>query len=118
MELKLIVTIVKRGKGHEVTHINKRSGASFSTIMLSRGSSLKDKNKHLNIYDHESEIVLSIIRKSFVKTALDNLIQELELDKPGRGMAFTIPINGFACEKSLIKLVSSETTETINKLDH
>lgn len=93
---KLVITIVKKGMGSKVAKVAKKEGAEAGTIIFGRG--IADENIYLDIlginYDPEKEVVFTIVRENLVNNILDAITKECHMEKPGRGIAFVIPLRG------------------------
>ncbi len=95
---KLIVTIVKKGVGSKVIAASKMCGAEGGTIMLGRGTAGRDVyEKLLGIgFEPEKEIVLSMVMNECVDKVINEIIKKVELNKPGKGIAFVIDVKKYA----------------------
>lgn len=73
-----------------------REGARGGTVVHGRGAGVPENFSFPIIIDPDKDIVINILSKADairVKAALD---RELELEKPGTGIAFMIPVGKFA----------------------
>jgi len=92
-EISLIVSIVRHGWGDRVLEASCKAGAEGGTIMLGRGVGIHEKRKILGIpIEPEKDIVLSITYPDKKEAILEEIIRAAELDKPGCGMAFVVPV--------------------------
>ncbi len=92
-ELSLIVSIVRKGWGDKILESSCKAGAEGGTIMFGRGIGVHEKQKILGIpIEPEKEIVLSVTDSNMTDAILDHIMQAAELDKPGAGIAFVVPI--------------------------
>jgi nitrogen regulatory protein PII len=92
-ETSLIVTIVGRGWGDTVLEASMRAGAEGGTILLGRGAGIHEKQKIMGIpIEPEKEIVLSVTFGDRKDAILEEIVRAAELDKPGKGIAFMVPI--------------------------
>lgn len=93
LKVSLIVTIVKKGWGDKVLEASMRAGAEGGTIMLGRGVGVHEKKKIMGIaIEPEKEIVLSVTYPDRNEAILKEIVQAADLEKPGAGIAFVIPI--------------------------
>jgi len=89
----LIVTIVKRGWGDIVLESAINSGASGATILFGRGMGIHEKQKLFGVcIEPEKEVVLCMVSRDIENTVLKEIIKRAELNKPGMGIAFIIPV--------------------------
>ncbi len=101
VHLKLLATIVDRGKGQSVADLMKKEGALFHTIMLGKGTARKAVLNYLGLGETEKDVVVSTIPVDGGLHALRKLMQAMRLDAPGRGIAFTIPLSSVGGSKTL-----------------
>jgi len=90
----LIITIVKKGLGPKVIDISKSSGASGGTIILGKGIAEKSIYQELLgiDFDPEKEIVLTLVQEEIADDVINAIANEVNLDKPGNGIAFIIDV--------------------------
>lgn len=92
-EIFLIISIVRHGWGDEVLDASCKAGAEGGTIMLGRGVGIHEKQKILGIpIEPEKEIVLSVTYADRQEAILEAIVHAAELDKPGAGIAFVLPV--------------------------
>lgn len=93
----LIVTIVNKGDAEKVVEASRRAGASGGTIMFGRGTGIHERLKLFGItIEPEKEIVLTLIDQEHTDPVLEAIIQEVELNKPGKGIAFVLKVEKVA----------------------
>ncbi len=89
----LIVTIVKKGRGDQVLDASMKAGAEGGTIIFGREDGVHEQQKIMGIcIEPEKEIVFSVIANELIDPVLDSITRAVNLDKPGNGIAFVIPI--------------------------
>jgi len=90
----LIVTIVNRGFAEEVMAATKGAGSEGGTILNGRGTGIHENAKLFGIsIEPEKEIVLSLVDNAITNQVLDAVTTALELDKPGKGVAFVLAVD-------------------------
>ena len=92
-KLKLLVTIVNRGKGSEVTEFLKEFGVNCQTICLGYGTADSELLSYLGLGETEKEIVLSLITEEDHQRAFPALADKMQLGRVGHGVAFSIELN-------------------------
>lgn len=93
----LVVTIVNRGEGEKVVRASKKAGAEGGTIMLGRGTGIHEQVKLFGFnIEPEKEIVLTLIPYDKSQAVLETIVREVQLEKPGRGIAFIIDVKAVA----------------------
>ncbi|MFL9824196.1 P-II family nitrogen regulator [Rhodoplanes sp. SY1] len=89
----LIVTIVRKGWGDAVLEASMAAGAHGGTIVLGRGIG---RNEQLRVFgiqiEPEKEIVLTLVPTEIKAAVLDAIVAAAELDGPGKGLAFVVPV--------------------------
>jgi nitrogen regulatory protein PII len=93
-DMCLLITIVRKGWGDKVVEAALHGGAEGATVTFARGTGIHEHQKLLGIpIEPEKEIVFTVILRTKVKEALGEIIRAVELDKPGHGIAFTLPLD-------------------------
>jgi len=89
----MIVSIVRKGWGNTALEASIKAGATGGTILLGRGVGVNEKDSILGIpIEPEKEIVLTLTYSGQADAILQEIILAVELDKPGNGLAFIVPI--------------------------
>ncbi len=90
----LIVTIVAKGCGDRAMEASIKAGAEGGTIIFGRGIGIREKKKVLGIpIEPEKEIVLTVTPSEQTDAILNAIVAATRLEEPGRGIAFTIPVD-------------------------
>lgn len=93
LKVSLIVTIVRKGWGDKVLEASMKAGADGGTILMGRGVGVHERQKILGIpIEPEKEIVLSVTDPDRNEAILQEIVQACELEKPGAGIAFVVPV--------------------------
>ncbi len=93
MENSLIITIVKKGWGEKVIEASRKAGAKGATIVFGRGVGVHEQQKLLGIaIEPEKEIVFTVTEQEKAEEIMDEIIRAAELDKPGKGIGFILPV--------------------------
>lgn len=94
MEYQLIVAIVKRGRANGVVEAARGAGATGATVSYARGTSIHTPQPFLGIRPtNEQEMVWVIIPADMGAQVLAVMVEEGELEKPGMGVAFVLPLS-------------------------
>lgn len=95
--LKLIITIVKKGNASRIVKASKKAGAEGCTIMMGKGTGVHEIGKLFGIpIEPEKEIIFTFVMRSLIDPVLDAIVAAGKLNKPGTGIAFTVPLNQIA----------------------
>ncbi|HDS64067.1 MAG TPA: P-II family nitrogen regulator [Methanofollis liminatans] len=93
----LIVTIVKKGWADQVMQAARNAGSEGGTVLMGRGTGIHEMQSFLGIpIEPEKEIVLIVVEPEQTDRVLDAISAAAELDQPGRGIAFVIPLSRVA----------------------
>ncbi|WP_028895652.1 P-II family nitrogen regulator [Syntrophorhabdus aromaticivorans] len=96
-DISLIVTIVRKGWGDTVLEASIKAGAHGGTIMYGRGSGIHERQKILGIsIEPEKEIVLTVTYSDKNERILKEIVSVTNLDEPGMGIAFVVPVDKVA----------------------
>lgn len=97
IKFDLIITIVDKGKAGDVVKVSKKAGALGGTILFGRGSGTREYGKIFGIpIEPEKEIVLTLIDQQKSAKVLEAIQVEMQLDEPGKGIAFVLDVKQIA----------------------
>ncbi len=104
----LIVSIVRKGWGDTVLDATMKAGAHGGTVLLGRGIGRNEQMKVFGIQiEPEKEIVLTVIPSDLKDRVLREIVQAAELNAPGHGLAFVVPVETVAGVVHLVQESSS-----------
>ncbi len=93
MNTSLIVTIVRKGWGSTALEASVAAGARGGTVLGGRGAGINEKEKIFGLsIEPEKEIVLTLVPSGRVDAILEAIVQAVELNDVGRGIAFVLPV--------------------------
>jgi hypothetical protein len=90
--IKMLVTIVDRGKGAKVVELCGTEYSTFHLSFMGRGTANSDILDILGLGETKKDIIFSIVLEERLERVMEAIRRELRLDGPGNGIAFTIPI--------------------------
>lgn len=99
--LEVIITIVDRGKGNRVTELFNEQGFYNNIVCLGRGTATSEILDYLGLGETEKDVVISTVLQGRDKELLGILERELNLNKPGNGIAFTLSIKSVGGQATL-----------------
>ncbi|MBE3586352.1 MAG: P-II family nitrogen regulator [Thermoanaerobacter sp.] len=110
----LIVTIVNKGDSEKVVDASKRAGAEGGTILFGRGTGIHENARLFGIpIEPEKEIVLTLIERQKSGKVLEAIINETDLNKPGKGIAFVLEVERVAgINRQLNRMVRKMLSES------
>lgn len=106
--LNMLITIVDRGKGDGVAQLLRQEGVLIHHIALGHGTAHKGLLALLGLKDTAKDVVFSFIRSGVARRAMRKLSYALEIDLPGRGIAFTIPVGSICGSQAMHYLMGEE----------
>lgn len=92
-KLKMLFVIVDRKKGSKVTDLLDDKGLHFHMICLGRGTANSEMLEFLGLGETEKDVVISVMKEEYVEEIFFALRNDLKLETPAQGVAFTIPLN-------------------------
>ncbi len=94
---KLLVTIVNHGMARKIVGASKKAGAEGGTTILGKGTGSHEIAEIFGIpFEPEKEIVLTLVERGLTKKVLEAIEKEIELKKPGKGIAFVLEVDRVA----------------------
>ena len=91
--LNMLLTIVDRGKGDGVAQLLQREGVLAHFIALGNGTADQGLLSLLGLKDTAKDVVFSFMQRGAAVKALRRLSYALDIDLPGRGIAFLLPLS-------------------------
>ena len=97
MDYQLITCIVEKGRAEVVADAALRAGAHGVTIYAARGRGVRERLVFLGyLIDPEKEVIFTVTKKTQVRAIFDTIVKSARLDEPGKGFAFTQPVDRVA----------------------
>lgn len=96
MPVKWLVTIVDRGKGSQVAEIYRQNHVDVQLIALGKGTASSEIMDYLGLDEPEKDLVLSLAPGPLATGILSQLNETLHFSRPGKGIAFSIPLSGIS----------------------
>ena len=90
--MRLIVVIVDRGKGDEVAEFGCDNCIDYSFLLHGRGTLRGEMLNLLGLGTVDKDVLISLLPKREVKTHFAGLSGLLKLKRPGKGIAFSLPL--------------------------
>ena len=124
-KFELVIVIVNQGFGDTVMDAARECGARGGTILNARGTARAEAESKYGIMIHpDKEVVLILANVKIKEKILHAIYEQVGLDTPGQGIAFTTPVDdvvGLTNKKKIkqineeIKSENEETSKTENK---
>ena len=90
--LELMVVVVNRGKGEEVTKTLTRNGAKAQIICLGEGTAESEVANFFGFGTIERDVVLALVDYERSAKALERISKKFKFDKRHNGLGFTVPL--------------------------
>ena len=95
---KLIITIVDRGNGVRAVDLYRKHHLHFDFACLGAGTASSRILNFFGLDETAKELVWTLSPESRIPALLPEARRVLELDTPGKGILFTIPISGLSAQ--------------------
>lgn len=96
IRIRWMGTIVDRGKGNKAAGLFKKYGHEVLLIVRAHGTASSAIMDCLGLDEPEKDLVLGIASAEHSRKLLEALQNEMEFDRPGHGIAFTMPLSGIS----------------------
>ena len=94
IKYELITCIVNAGFAVEAMEAAKKAGATGGTILRARGTANPEAEEFYNIsIQPDKEILWVIVPKDIKDDVMHRLYQDVGINTPGKGIAFSMPIS-------------------------
>lgn len=97
----MTTTIVDRKNGSKYAKLYKKSGPAVSFMTLGAGTARGDILDYLGLEDTEKTVIFSVQEEEDWLILKNELRHKLQIDAPGGGIAFTIPLSSIGGKKTL-----------------
>lgn len=92
--IEVLITIVDRGKGDKIVQALRESKVTYNLSSVGYGASGLALVDMLGLTSTEKDIIISVVPEERAHEILNILLYKFDLDKPDKGIAFTVPISG------------------------
>ncbi len=107
-KLYLMTTIVDRKAAKKYTDLYVENGMLVKFITLGNGTAASEVLDYLGLEAAEKAIIFSVQEEEAWLLVKKQLRQKLQIDAPGGGIAFTIPLSSVGGKKALQFLLESQ----------
>ncbi len=94
--LKLLVTIVDRGRGAGAVDLYRAHALHFEYLCMGLGTATSKTLDYFGLSETEKDVVLTLIPTPKVAQVTGLANEKFGLSRPGRGILFTIPLSGIS----------------------
>lgn len=111
--IRIVVTIVDRGKGDKVTQIYNEDNIHFHFICHGEGTATSEVLDVLGIGETDKDVVLSMVPACKVPDLLSKITDKMYLHKAGKGIIFSLPVSGIG--SIISRVVNKEVREKLEE---
>lgn len=97
----MMVTITERDRTKKFTNFYKESGAEVSVITVGRGTAASEILDYFGLDGSEKCVIFQVVTKTKWKELKQGLRRKMQIDVPGTGIAFIIPLSSIGGKKAL-----------------
>ena len=91
--IKLMVTIVDRGRSSKAVDLFKAAGLPFHYACLGHGTANSDILDYLGLGETQKDVLLTAVPEPAAHGLLVRAAEKLQLSSPGKGIIFTMPLS-------------------------
>ncbi len=107
MELYLMVTVIERRQLPRVVSLDQEHGVLTSIISLGRGSFTGERAGYL-LGQSEKAVCFALVTRESWRTVKRAMQRELQIDVPGVGVAFIVPMSSIGGRRELALLTDGQ----------
>lgn len=100
-ELYMMVSILDRHRAKKFLTLYQECGITINFITMARGTAASEMLDSFGLESHEKMLVSSIVTHSVWRSVKQRLQQKLNIDVPGTGVAFIVPLSSIGGKKQL-----------------
>lgn len=106
--LYMMTTIVDRKIAPKYTELYQENDLHVAFLSLGYGTVSNEVMDYLGLESNEKAVAFSVVKESTWISVKKQLEKKLQIDAPGGGIAFTIPLSSIGGKKALQFLIESE----------
>ena len=110
-ELFLMVTIMDRNKTKRFKALYESCGINVAFDMTGYGTAASEMLEYFGLEESEKAVVMSVVTDDSWKEAKKGLERRLQIDVPGTGIAFAIPMSAMGGKRALYYLTDGQNFE-------
>ena len=107
-ELYMMVTITDRNRVKKFTNLYKESGVDVSAVTVGKGTAASEILDYFGLDGSEKCVIFQIVTDTKWKELKQGLRRKLQIDVPGTGIAFVIPLSSIGGKKALNYLTDGQ----------
>lgn len=107
-KLCVMTTIIDRNKGKKYLNLYKEDKIEVMFITLGKGTASGDVLDYLGLEATEKAVIFTVLEESKWAETKKDLQKKLQIDAPGEGIAFIVPLSSIGGKKTLQFLTASQ----------
>ena len=100
-ELFMMVTITERDRTKKFTNFYKENGVEVSMITVGRGTAASEILDYFGLDGSEKSVMFQLVTDTKWKELKQGLRRKMQIDVPGTGIAFIVPLSSIGGKKAL-----------------
>lgn len=100
-ELFMMVSILNRHHTKKFLTLYQECGVTINFVTLARGTAASEMLDTFGLESHEKVLVSSIVTRDVWRQIKRGLQEKLQIDIPGKGIAFIVPLSSIGGKKQL-----------------
>jgi len=94
MQFKIILASVKTDITNKIVDAAKKAGATGATIIPAHGTGIREAKTFFGLsLEAQTDVIMFLLEENLVNSVLATIGSVGEFDKPGTGIAFTLPVD-------------------------
>jgi len=94
MQFKIILASVKTDITNKIVDAAKKAGATGATIIPARGTGIREAKTFFGLsLEAQTDVIMFLLEEHLVNSVLTTIGSVGEFNKPGTGIAFTLPVD-------------------------
>lgn len=110
-EVYMMVTVTNRSRVEKFLSLYKEKQLSVMMVTLGAGTASGDMLDYLGLEVSEKAVIFSVVTDDIWKTVKKGLENQLRIDIPGSGIAFTVPLSSIGGKRELMFLTENQGYE-------
>lgn len=114
-EINMLMTVTKRSVGRRLLACYEKIGLSSAMCMMAQGTATSEMLDCFGLEDTEKMVTLTVVSDDTWKRVKRELEDRFQIDVPGTGIAFLIPLSSVGGKKVLQFLTDGQKVEKVEE---
>lgn len=107
-QLHMMVTITNRNLAKKFVHFYKEKGLDISAVTVGMGTAASEILDYFGLEGNEKSVLFHIVTNEKWREVKHDLQKKMQIDLPGMGIAFLVPLSSIGGKKALNYLTSGQ----------